>query len=319
MWTLILVFVSCFLIVVVAQSPSDNARRKIVSFIGQVYQADGHRYAARDHLGNTMNCIKIIKRTGSDDFIGVYHTYKSNVPRVNLAISNDLLQWTWLKELAVHASQPTIAVPTDQPQGYLLIWEDTPSIHLKFAFYMTWDDLIAGTAQKTHEIKRNLSRCAEGTPNIYGEPSLDSIDVGFHFSDGCTLDRQARATLTNFSLWTEIRKQPNVDNALLHYSVRGNIRDRDALSNFDGYAFTVIEGQYQPRDANTWRIFVFDPQTGNADQVPVVTEGRSQSFTNPTMTLTTLNGQRILLVTLLILNEKSAPDEAGELIYYRKL
>jgi len=90
------------------------------------------------------------------------------------------------------------------------------------------------------------------------------------------------------------------------------------LSNFDGYAFTIIEGQSIPKNTNTWRIFLFDPQTDHADQVPIVTDGRSQSFTNPTMTLTTLNGQRILLVTLLILSEKSAPGEAGELIYYRK-
>jgi hypothetical protein len=210
-------------------------------------------------------------------------------------------------------------VPSDQPQGYLLAWEDTPSTHLKFAFYMTWDDLTAGTSQKTYEIKRTLSRCAEGTPNIYGQPTLNNIDVGFHFSEDCTLDRQARATLTNFSLWTQIEKQPNVDNALLHYNVRGSIRDRDALSNFDGYAFTIIEGQYQPKSIDTWRIFIFDPQTNTADPVPVVTDGRSQSFTNPTMTLTTLNGQRILLVTLYINKEKSAPGEAGELIYYRKI
>ncbi len=133
------------------------------------------------------------------------------------------------------------------------------------------------------------------------------------------MDRQARAILTNFTLWTQIEKQPNIDNALFHYGVRGSIRDRDTLSNFDGYAFTVIEGQYQPKNMNAWRIFVFDPQTNNADQVPIVTDGGSQAFTNPTMTLTTLNGERILLVTLLILSEKSAPGEAGELIYYRKI
>jgi hypothetical protein len=317
-WTLIIALISYSFIISIAQFPSDNARRKLLSLISQVRQADGHRYAARDHLGRAMNCIKIIKRTGSNDFIGVYHIYVNNIPRVNLAISEDLLQWTWLRELGIHGSQPTIAVPTDQPQGYLLVWEETPNNHLKFVFYMTWDDLKAGTAQKTHEVKRNLSRCAEGTPNIYGEPILDSIDVGFHFSDDCTVDRQARATLTNFSVWTEIEKQPTVDNALFHYGVRGSIRDRDATSNFDGYAFTVIEGQYQPKNIGTWRIFVFDPQTGNADQVPIVTDGRSQSFTNPTMTLTTLNEQRILLVTLLIQDEKSAPNEAGELIYYRK-
>jgi hypothetical protein len=318
-WVLIVALVNYFVILSITQSPSDNARRKLVSLIGQVRQADGRRYAVRDHLGNAMNCVKIIKRTDSDDFIGVYHTYVDNIPRVNLAISNDLLQWTWLRQLAVHASQPTIVVPADQPQGYLLVWEDTPSIHLKFAFYMTWDDLTTGAAQKTHEIKRTLSRCAEGTPNIYGEPILDHIDVGFHFNDDCTVDRQARAILTNFTLWTQIEKQPNIDNALFHYGVRGSIRDRDTLSNFDGYAFTVIEGQYQPKNMNTWCIFVFDPQTNNADQVPIVTDGRSQTFTNPTMTLTTLNGERILLVTLLILSEKSALGEAGELIYYRKI
>ena len=318
MWIFGISLINCVLIATIARSPSDDARRKLVSLIGEVRQADRRQYASRDHHGNTMNCVKIIKRTGSDDFIGVYHVYKNNVPRVNLAISNDLLQWTWLRELAVHASQPTIAVPTDQPQGYILVWEETPSSHLNFAFYMTWDDLKAGTAQKTHETKRTLSRCAEGTPNIYGEPTLDSINVGFHFNDNCILDRQAHATLTNFSLWTQIEKQPTVDNALLHYFVRGNIRDRDALSDFDGYAFTIIEGQYQPKTMGTWRIFVFDPQTGNADQVPIVTDGRSQAFTNPTMTITTLNGQRILLVTLFIPTEKSAPDEAGQLIYYRK-
>ncbi|CAF1157248.1 unnamed protein product [Adineta steineri] len=319
MWALVITLASCFFLVATnTQSPSDNARRKLVSLIGRVYEADGHRYASRDHRGNPMNCIKIIKRTGSDDFIGVYHVYKDNVPRVNLAISNDLLEWTWLKELAVHGSQPTIAVPADQPQGYIVAWEETPSSHLNFAFYMTWDDLKTGTAEKTHEVKRTLSACAEGTPNIYGEPTLDNIDVGFHFSHDCTLDRQARATLRNFSMWTDIRKQPDIDNALIHYFVRGNIRDRDALFDFDGYAFTIIEGQFQPKSMGTWRILVFDPQTDTADQVPIVTDGRSQTFTNPTMTLTTLNGQRILLITLFIRPEKAGQGEAGQLIYYRK-
>ncbi|CAF1545265.1 unnamed protein product [Adineta steineri] len=68
----------------------------------------------------------------------------------------------------------------------------------------------------------------------------------------------------------------------------------------------------------TWRIFVFDPQTNTADQVPLVTEGRSQTFTNPTMIITTLNGQRILLITLFIRPEKAGQGEAGQLIYYRK-
>lgn len=319
MWQIIII-----LIVVVAtdthrQSPSDDARQKLVSLIGDVRQADGRRYSSRDHLGNTMDCVKIIKRTDSEDFIGVYHTYIDNVPRVNLALSSDLLNWTWLRELAYFGSQPTIAVPSDQPQGYIVAWEQEPKNHLQFSFYPTWSDLQAGNAQKNYSVQQTLSHCAEGTPNIYGQPTLNNIDVGFHFYDNCVVDRQARGTLQNFNLWTQVRKQPNVDNAILYYGVQGNIGDRDALSNFSGFQFTVIEGQYKAKDFGTWRTFIFDPQTGNADQVPVITDGGSQAFANPTMTLATWKGQPILIVTLFVPSEQSAPGEAGELIYYHKL
>jgi hypothetical protein len=319
MWTLFFVLIGGLSSFIHAQPPSDDARHKLVALIGDVGQAGGRRYSTRDHLGNTMDCVKIIKRTGSEEFIGVYHTYINKVPRVNLALSVDLLSWTWLRELAYFGSQPTIAVPSDHPEGYIVAWEQEPNNHIRFSFYPTWSDLQAGNSQRNYSVPRTLSRCAEGTPNIYGQPTLNNIDVGFHFYDNCVVDRQARATLKNFNLWTQIRKQPNVDNALLHFGVQGNIGDRDGLSDFNGFAFTVIEGQYKSQDFGTWRTFVFDPQTGNADQVTVLTDGRSQAFANPTTTLTTWKGQRILIVTLFIPSEQSAPGEAGQLIYYHKL
>ncbi|UJR25089.1 hypothetical protein I4U23_006450 [Adineta vaga] len=319
MWTLIFVLVGCIAYVAYAQTPSDDARHKLVSLIADVRGANGRRYASRDHLGNTMDCVKIIKRTDTEQFIGVYHTYINNIPRVNLAVSDDLFTWTWLRELAYFGSQPTIAVPIDQPQGYIIAWEQEPNNHIQFSFYSTWLDLQSGISSKNYSVPRTLSRCAEGTPNIYGQPTLSNIDVGFHFYDNCVVDRQARATLKNFNIWVQIRKQPNVDNALLHYGVQGNIGDRDSLSDFDGYAFTTIEGQYKSHDFGTWRTFVFDPQTGNADQVSIVTDGGSQAFANPTFTISTWKGERILIVTLFIPSEQSAPGEAGELIYYHKL
>ena len=319
MHTLIFSTLISYFIVIVAQSPSDDARHKLVSLIGNVRQADGHRYSSRDHLGHTMDCVKIIKRPNSEEFIGVYHTYIDNIPRVNLAVSNDLFNWTWIHELAYFGSQPTIAVPSDQPQGYIVAWEQEPNNHLQFSFYPTWSDLQTGTSQKNFTVPRFLSRCAEGTPNIFGEPTLNNIDVGFHFYDNCVVDRQARGTLKNFSLWTDVRKQPNVDNAVLSYGVQGNIGDRDALTNFSDFAFTVIEGQYKVQDFGTWRTFIFDPQTETADQVPVITDGGSQAFANPTMTLATWKNQSILIVTLFVPSEGSAPGEAGELIYYHKL
>ncbi|CAF1230652.1 unnamed protein product, partial [Adineta ricciae] len=116
MWMLIFVLTGCIVSLTSAQAPSDDARHKLVSLIGDVRGADGRRYASRDNLGNTMDCVKIIKRTDTEQFIGVYHTYVNNVPRVNLAVSDDLLNWTWLRELAYYGSQPTIVVPADQPQ-----------------------------------------------------------------------------------------------------------------------------------------------------------------------------------------------------------
>ncbi len=319
MWILIFVLIGGISRLTHAQPPSDDARHKLVALISDVREADGRQYNSRDHRGNTMDCVKIIKRTDSEEFIGVYHTFINGTPRVNLALSSDLLNWTWLQQLAYFGSQPTIVVPSDYPEGYIVAWEQQPNNHLQFAFYPTWSDLQAGTFEKNYSVPRLLSPCAEGTPNIYGQPTLNNIDVGFHFYDNCVADRQARGTLINFNQWTDARKQPNVDNAILYYGVQGNIGDRDALSDFKGFAFTIIEGQFKPKDFGTWRTFVFDPQTGNADQVSVVTDGKSQSFANPTMTLTTWKGQPILIVTLFVPSEQSAPGEAGELIYYHKL
>ena len=81
----------------------------------------------------------------------------------------------------------------------------------------------------------------------------------------------------------------------------------------------LLKDNINQQDFGTWRIFVFDPQTGNADQVPVLTDGKSQAFANPSMTMTTWKGQPILIVTLFVPSEQSAPGEAGELIYYHKL
>lgn len=320
MYKISIVLILCKIFVLTeGEAPSDNARHKLVSLLADVRQADGYRYSSHDHLGNSMDCVKIIKRTNNEDFIGVYHTFTNNIPRVNLAISNDLLNWTWIQELGYMGSQPTIAVPIDQPQGYIVAWEQEPNNHVQFLYYPTWSDLQAGNPQKNFSAPQTLSRCAEGTPNIYGQPTLDDIDVGFHFYDNCIVDRQARGNLKNFNQWTNVRQQPNVDQAILSFGVHGNIGDRDGLANFSGYEFTIIEGQYTFHDFGSWRSFIYDHQTGTADEIPVNTARESQAFANPTMTLTTWNNRTILIGTLFVPSEKSGPGEAGELIYYHFL
>jgi len=304
---------------VYAQVPSDFPRHQLAALISDVRHSDGYVYTTRDHLGHVMDCAKIIRNPESlliDEFIAVYHTYIDGLPKVNLARSTDLINWEFVKQIGDKASQPAI-LALKQDGGFLIVWEQEPSNHLKFVYYKSWLDLKEGIQTKSYDAFRTLSPCAEGTPNIYPNSTLAQIDLGFHYYQNCQVDRQARGTLRNFSLWSGGKKQNGFDNAILHYGVKGNIGDRDFIE-YNSHNYALIEGQYEKNDFGTWRTFLYDYQTGNADQLKIQTHGGSKAFANPTITLTSLKGQRIILVTFFVPGEESAPGEAGELIYYRK-
>ncbi|HZX04078.1 hypothetical protein, partial [Kribbella sp.] len=111
--------------------------------------------------------------------------------------------------------------------------------------------------------------------------------------------------------------QPNFDNALLYWGVGGNIGDRDNTT-YGGYQFGLIEGQYTKGDFGSWRTFLYDYQTGNADKTAITTDGGSTAFANPTITnLKTPDGRPAIVVTLFIPSQGAAPGESGELIYYQ--
>ncbi|UCJ08958.1 hypothetical protein KTO58_07175 [Chitinophaga pendula] len=300
-----------------AGAPSDPARASLKAMIENVKQADGRRYNAKDNAGHTMDCAKIIQQTGGNTFVAVYHTYVNGTPKVNLATSTDLINWTWIRELAGSnnggASQPTIAPASDG--GYVMAWEQEPSNHLKFVYFSSWTNLLNGAVAKSYDVSRTLSSCAEGTPNIYAASST-RVEAGYHFYHNCDVDRQARGVLSNFNSWRG-SAQPNFDNALLHWGVQGNIGDRDILYDFDGYNFGLIEGQFAKGDFGTWRSFIYDYQTGNAEQLNIQTNSGSQAFANPTISRVQLNGRRALVCTFFVPSERSAPGEAGELICYK--
>ena len=302
-----------------AGAPSDVARGKLRAMITNVKGAAMRRYDAHDNAGHSLDCIKIIANPYvSGQFIGVSHAGFNGVLKVNLAVSTDLVNWTWVRELAGsnngQASQPTIAVASDG--GFVVAWEQEPNNHIKVVYFNNWTNLQAGIVAKSYDCPRLLSTCAEGTPNIYSASST-RCDIGHHYYANCTVDRQARGTLTNFNTWTT-SKQSNVDNAMLYWGVKGNIGDRDGYTNYMGYNFGVFEGQYTAGDWASWRTFLYDYQTGNADTTIIKTDGGSVAFANPTITKTQLNGQNIMLVTLFIPSEGAGPREAGELIYYNK-
>jgi hypothetical protein len=296
-----------------AQPPSDTSRAKLHAMLDSVQTADFYQYDSKDNLNQSMDCAKIISNPDGG-FMAVYHHYINSQPQVFLATSSDFITWNVEVTLALNASQPTIAVSTDG--GYVLAWEQEPNNHLKVVYYDSLTNLFNNITSSSFDIPRSLSTCAEGTPNIYSASSTQ-VDIGFHYFHNCVSDRQAQGTLSNFSTWVASALS-NFDNSLLYWGVAGNIGDRDAFV-YDNYDFGLIEGQFINGDFGSWRTFIYDYQTGNAEQLHIVTHNGSTAFANPTLSIIPVNGKQAIVTTLFLPSEGAVNGEAGELIYYRFL
>ncbi|MFJ2828513.1 hypothetical protein ACIPC1_13170 [Streptomyces sp. NPDC087263] len=301
-------------------APSDAARAELRGMIENVTSANARRYGATDSAGHSMDTAKVIQDS-SGGYLAVYHTMLGdNRFHAFVATSTDLMNWTFAHDLGTGASQPTITQISTG--GYVMAWEQDPNNHIAVRYYPDRAHLLSGSATKSYDAPRTLSSCAEGTPNIYSvtlTPDIDHsvIDIGGHYYANCDVDRQQRATLTNFSSWST-SAQSNFDNALLYWGVKGNIGDRDALT-FRGYQLGLIEGQYTKNDFRSWRTFVYDYATGNADQTTIHTNGGSTAYANPSITtLKAPNGRTAVLVSLFLPSEGAAAGEAGQLLYYRE-
>lgn len=292
-----------------------TARAELRRIIEDVEGATASRYGSRDDRGNELDGIKIIAAPEIGGFVGVSHSFHDppGIYVVNLATSTNLMDWTWRVELAQQASMPTIRPASDA--GYVVAWEQEPHNHLAFAHYASWAELLAGSRAKTFEVPNSLSICAEGTPNLY-QASSTFLDVGFHFYDGCELDRQARGT-TDWSTWTASR-QPSLEAAVREHGVQGGVGDRDVI-DFRGSELTLIEGQAVLGDWRTWNIYLHDAATGDAEGLTFRTDAGSSAFTNPTIEAIEIEGQPAILVTLFVPQEGAHGGEAGELICYRIL
>jgi hypothetical protein len=304
----------------VAAPPSDPARAELRGMIENVTSANARRYQVTDSAGHSMDTAKIIQDS-TGGYLAVYHTILTDGRFHSfVATSSDLMNWTFAHDLGTGASQPTITQISTG--GYVMAWEQDPGNHTAVRYYPDRARLLSGSPTKSYDTPRLLSSCAEGTPNIYSvtlKPDIDHavIDIGGHYYQNCLVDRQQRGTLTNFSSWTT-STQSNFDNALLYWGVQGNIGDRDAVV-FRGYQYGVIEGQYVKNDFGSWRTFLYDYATGNADTTAIHTNGGSTAFANPSITaLKAPDGKTAILVSLFLPSEGAAPGETGQLLYYRE-
>jgi hypothetical protein len=296
-------------------------RRLLRSLIEDVTAADGRRYGVADNEGRPMHCAKIVEDPGGPSpYVAVYHSgFDDGRFHVSLATSSDLLSWQHVRDFGAGGSQPTLfAVPGG---GYLTAWEQDPRNHIELRYYASRDALFGGQAQRRFRARRSLSRCAEGTPNIYSvqlDPDLDHsvITLGGHYWWNCDRDRQLRATLTDFRRW-RAAPEPEIDAALLRHGIGGNIGGRDPIT-FLGHPYAVIEGQYAKGDFGSWRTFVYDYATGSAEPAAIRTDRGSTAFANPHITaLTAPDGRRAVVVTLFVPGEGAARGEGGEAIYWR--
>jgi hypothetical protein len=304
-----------------------EARQELLAQVIDIPGSDGHRYQAVDDMGHTMDAAKIIQINETGEFAAVYHWWDDDQQRFtpSLATSNNLLDWQWRVDLAHGASMPTIAPASDG--GYVIAWEDDTGPQVSLRYYPTWDALLTAEANKEVTADRQLSDCAEGTPNIYAASSRE-VDLGFHFNADCRTDRQARAT-TDWTTWTA-ETEPLLDRAALFQGYRGSIGDRDVI-DYNGHRFTFLEAQFTQDDWRTFRILVYDDDLGALDRAgfpaapaepPSVhaflhTHQGSSAFTNFTITQVTLDSRPALVMGVFIPQEGAQGDEAGQLIYYR--
>lgn len=300
-----------------APTDSAGARDALRAIIEDVAGSTAHRYGATDDSGHTMDTVKIIQVDETGEFAGIYHSWREapGVFDIHLATSPDLLTWTWRVQLATEASQPTIRAAQDG--GYVTAWEvsrlagdpSTPT----FAYYPTWQALLAAEPSKTYQVTLSLSPCCEGTPNLYSASSV-AADVGIHFYDDYVVDRQARGTMT----WTDwsVSRQPGLDGRLTSIGVEGHIGDRDAI-RFKGFDFLLLEGQLTPEDDGSWRLFLVDDVTGTAVQLDIRTPQGKVSMSNGTLELVELSGRPALVVGVFV--HQGTDAESGQLIYYHDL
>ncbi len=316
----------------------DEVRTRLLGYVIDVPGADGYRYAVTDDRGHELDTAKIID--ADDGLAAVYHWWDDADRHfvTSLATSSDLLHWTWRVDLGVLASQPTIQPATDG--GFVVAWEQEPpsqdSSHLRFSYYRSWRDLLAGTSTKTFDAHRQLSECAEGTPNLYSASSTH-LEFGFHYYHRCEVDQQARGT----SDWTSWTASPDVllNRAAWLQGYLGSVGDRDTI-DFDGHLFTFLEAQFVLGDWRTFRVLLYDEGVGARDRdvidhppdpasdfpaippeppstyVGIWTHEGSRSMTNLTIGEVTLDGRRALVVAVFLPHENDT-SEAGELIYYR--
>jgi len=256
----------------------------LVDGLENVGRAAPVAYGLADDGGRPMDALKVLPQ-GSGDYLGIYHSRVGDAYRLQVARSNNLINWSRIAELGDHNHQGDIS---RLGGGYLVVNErDEPrrGNHLRFRYYGSLDRLAADQPHLDRDIPRTLSRWNEGTPDIRqvdgADPERSAILIGFHHyrRDGVIrkVDRLAAGVLSGFGHWTSWVDEP-ANQALAGLGFKGNFGGRCSFV-WDDSTWLIQEAQLRWKDWSSWRVLL-----GNGRSfirlVPR-TPGASRSFANP--------------------------------------
>lgn len=320
----------------------------VVYYLSNPRSATGARYDIKDSAGNAMHNPSVLQMTGQlHKYAAVYHTPYSvggvGRFRINLAVSNDLLNWTYQRMLVDNADMPKIARVSGASWVVLVHeqWMASGQAQVKFSLFYDFNDLLNGTIRSSWLQPQYSSFGLDGTPSIYefhlsmtnGYYDVDG-QYGFHFWDG---KRDVAANTTILHLFNPLggtAQYPSTavdyNSLLTSYEVKGNIGQRDTLVTGDA-RYNVQEGNTgTPAESwGEWRIWLYtfndshNYPTGNGTVTPIspATPNGSQSFGNPSISVVDRpsGGGKALVISYFIFNEGAGPGEAGSLLYYYEI
>jgi calcineurin-like phosphoesterase family protein len=318
----------------VAAPARADVPQELAGYVSDVPTATAYRYDLRDDQGSPMIGLKVASNP-KGGYVGVYHQVVGSTILVKLARSTDLLNWTYLGNLVdgQNATLQRIDLPSEPAydKSFVLAYQrssgcggtgGTGGTCLIFLRYPNVDALLAGSFSQGFIVPRTLSNCTEGTPNVSGASVNPNgklvLDVGFHYLRNCSVARQAKGTLVDFSSWSA-QVDTNLNGTFESWTpaIGGHVRDRDT-GNFRGSTFNLHEAQLTFNDSSTWRPWLYDWQLNTLTSLGVRTHGGSSSFIFPTMTsFSNPDGSKRLVVTLYVNGQGAAAGEAGELLFYR--
>jgi len=326
----------------------------MISILEHPDTADHAAYGAVDSAGNAMQSPSIIQLQGvAYKYAAVYHTpylvaggYRF---KVNLAASQDLIMWTFVRTLIDDADMPKILRVTGA--SWIVITHEqwsgpgpasTAPSNVAFRLFYTDTDLLNGTIRATYTMPMYGTSQLNGTPSFYDahlvlDTGYYSVDgqYGFHNWNG-TRDVNDVTTITRMFDPRSGRTNayPSTatayNNKFIAQGVTGNIGQRDTIAHPFG-RYNVQEGNIGTPGGSwdKWRLWLYTytettaypTGAGTVRQLIPVTPNHSVSFGNPSIRIVEAaegTGQ-IMWISYFLFAEGAGPGEAGSLIYWTRI